>query len=376
MQLMLQIVITDESGISRTEELMTLQKSGDARSDIGLSVSESKQLLNTAQQSVVQLQADEYTHQHIQCPHCLASRRIKGRQKIQYRTLFGVIPVSGLRVYRCRCEESATKTVSLLSDWAGDHTYPSLKYIETRWASMISYEMTTRLLKDVLPVGNSLNASTVINHLCRVAQRLDAESEAHPGFLSGCPRDWGNQPRPGKPLVVGIDGGYVRDRNNKKRNFEIIAGKSFSVGTPADSRRFGFVQKDDCHPERRLMAHLSAQGMQANQQIFFLSDGADNLRELQFGMYPESIHALDWFHITMRLTVLMQYAKGLQASDPETGSKVSALLESSKRYLWHGNVVAALEHIDDCVMYCDDPELSYACLKSLQKHLDESKRLI
>jgi hypothetical protein len=119
------------------------------------------------------------------------------------------------------------------------------------------------------------------------------------------------------------------------------------------------------------MAHLSAQGMQANQQVFFLSDGADNLRELQFGMYPESIHVLDWFHITMRLTVLMQYAKGLQASDPETGCRVSERLESSKRYLWHGNVVAALEHIDDCVMYCDDPELSYPGLKSLQKHLDE-----
>lgn len=103
------------------------------------------------------------------------------------------------------------------------------------------------------------------------------------------------------------------------------------------------------------------------QQIFFLSDGADNLRELQFGMYPESIHVLDWFHITMRLTVLMQYAKGLQASDPATGSKELSLLESSKRYLWHGNIATALDRIDDCVMYCDDPELNYANLKVLQK---------
>lgn len=68
----------------------------------------------------------------------------------------------------------------------------------------------------------------------------------------------------------------------------------------------------------------------------------------------------------------MQYARGLIASDPETGGKVPALLESSKRYLWHGNVVTALEHIDDCVMYCDDPEPSYTGLKSLQKHLDET----
>lgn len=63
----------------------------------------------------------------------------------------------------------------------------------------------------------------------------------------------------------------------------------------------------------------------------------------------------------------MQYAKGLQASDPVTGCKVLSLLESSKRYLWHGNVATALVRIDDCVMYCDDPELNYANLKALQK---------
>ncbi|WP_422615465.1 hypothetical protein [Photorhabdus antumapuensis] len=38
------------------------------------------------------------------------------------------------------------------------------------------------------------------------------------------------------------------------------------------------------------MAQLSSQGMQANQQITFLSDGADNLRDLQFNLYPESQH--------------------------------------------------------------------------------------
>ncbi len=96
MQLTLQIVITDESGSSRTEELMTIQKSGrpGTTSDYRC---QNPLLLNTVQQSVVQLQADEYTQHHIRCPHCLAARRIKGKQKIRYRTLFGVIPVSGLR---------------------------------------------------------------------------------------------------------------------------------------------------------------------------------------------------------------------------------------------------------------------------------------
>ena len=85
MQLTLQIVITDESGSSRTEELMTIQKSGETRNDIGLSVSESKLLLNTVQQSVVQLQADEYTQHHIRCPHrpCCAQNQ---RQTEKYGT--------------------------------------------------------------------------------------------------------------------------------------------------------------------------------------------------------------------------------------------------------------------------------------------------
>ncbi|ECC9557080.1 ISKra4 family transposase, partial [Salmonella enterica subsp. salamae] len=56
MKLTFQIVITDESGSSRTEELMSLQKSGDALNDIGLSVSESKQLLGAVQKSLVQQQ--------------------------------------------------------------------------------------------------------------------------------------------------------------------------------------------------------------------------------------------------------------------------------------------------------------------------------
>lgn len=137
---------------------------------------------------------------------------------------------------------------------AGDHTYPTLKYIETRRNSLISYEMMARLLKDILPVGYTLNASTVRNHLCRVAQHLDIKAESHSGFISDCPRDWGNHPKPGKPLVVGIDAGYIRDRNDKKHNFEIIAGKSFSIGSPTDTRSFGFVQKSDCHPKRQFMS--------------------------------------------------------------------------------------------------------------------------
>ncbi len=81
MKLTFQIVITDESGSSRTEKLMSLQKSGDALNDIGLSVSESKQLLGAVQKSLVQQQADEYIHQNSDVLTALRSAESKANKK-------------------------------------------------------------------------------------------------------------------------------------------------------------------------------------------------------------------------------------------------------------------------------------------------------
>ena len=48
-----------------------------------------------------------------------------------------------------------------------------------------------------------------------------------------------------------------------------------------------------------------------NHNITFLSDGDDTLRQLHLEMSPKATHLLDWFHLTMKLTVLGQYGKGL-----------------------------------------------------------------
>lgn len=91
-----------------------------------------------------------------------------------------------------------------------------------------------------------------------------------------------------------------------------------------------FVHTLEENPKKRLMSVLDNQGMQANQQITFFSDGGDSVRELQYIMYPEAEHILDWFHVTMRLTDLCQFAKGLVLSDPEEGARVTKDLDSAK----------------------------------------------
>jgi hypothetical protein len=46
-----------------------------------------------------------------------------------------------------------------------------------------------------------------------------------------------------------------------------------------------------------------------NQRVMFFSDGGTDIREVQLHLNPEAQHYLDWFHVTLRLTVMGQYAK-------------------------------------------------------------------
>jgi hypothetical protein len=213
------------------------------------------------------------------------------------------------------------------------------------------------LLKDVLPLGDALNSETVRNHLQATGERLEQElgDERLPNLFEGSEEEWEQQPLPDGPITVGIDGGYVRAAH-KQGWFEVIAGKSVVAfrreeeGEVPSAKCFGFVQTYDEKPRRRLWELLKSQGMQENQQVVFMSDGGEDVRRVQEYLQPHSEHLIDWFHITMRITVLQQQTKALQEERPETGADVSKRLDSVKHLLWHGNTEEALERLSDLIM--------------------------
>jgi hypothetical protein len=114
------------------------------------------------------------------------------------------------------------------------------------------------------------------------------------------------------------------------------------------------VRSFDKKPKRRLFDLLQSQGMQANQQVTFFSDGGDTVRTLPEYLKVDAEHILDWFHITMKITVLQQCARGLSrpkapdtASDITDAESLECRLESVKHYLWHGNSIMALDRLQD-----------------------------
>src|SRR6266702_2072360 len=141
-----------------------------------------------------------------------------------------------------------------------------------------------------------------------------------------------------------VTGGYVYSSQQRSRRdgwFEVVAGKSMPAeGSP---KCFGFVQTYDLKPKRRLFEVLRSQGMQMNQPVTFITDGGDDVRDLPLYLNPQAEHLLDWFHVTMRITVMQQTAKSLPetTSDEEMTYEVRAPvateLERLKWFLWHGN---------------------------------------
>lgn len=236
----------------------------------------------------------------------------------------------------------------------------------------MSYGLTANLLREILPIGQAINAATIRNNTMAVSRRIDQElGEEQVFFIDGCERDWEQLPQPDLPLTVGIDGGYVHSSAQRTRKdgwFEVIAGKS--VTAEGEAKRFAFVHNYDDKPKRRLYEVLKSQGMQANQQVTFLSDGADTVRNLQLYLNPNAEHILDWFHITMRLTVMLQMAKGIGAKGDELRESVIKELERIKWFLWHGNVYRALQTVQDLIEDMD-MESPSAKMSVLAKKLEE-----
>lgn len=363
-------ILTDDEGVESTEDIAVFEKDYTRLADLGLTLAESKHLLAELQRQLVEYQINGYLAEHRCCDQCGKKHRLKDYSAVNFRSLFGTVVLQSPRWHHCPCQPHEQKTFSPLTELLPELTAPELLYLETKWASLMAYDVTAERLKDVLPVDDTLNAETVRQHLHKVAERDEAALGTEQFmFIDGCPAQWATLPRPDGPITVGIDGGYLRNWEKKKTNFEVIVGKSL----PRDSadKYFGFVQVYDEKPKRRLFEVLTSQGMQANQQVTFLTDGGETVRDLALYMNPDSEHILDWFHITMRLTVLGQYAKGVANIDADQGETITERLESIKWYLWHGNVYEALEEIEDLDWQAEALELDYQHLAKYVKAVHE-----
>ena len=111
--------------------------------------------------------------------------------------------------------------------------------------------------------------------------------------------------------------------------------------------------------------------MQENQDVTFLTDGGKELRALTELVTPAAEYVLDWFHITMRITVLLQFIRGLAQHDAAKGAELRQSLERIKWLLWHGTLHRAFAAIEDFDSDIDELEVGYPNQRKLARTAHE-----
>ena len=357
MNVHVEVVCITADGTEQRREVLGIERAELAMETLGLSLQEGNALLKGVQDWVVAQQVNENLERQRVCKHCGRRHSTKDAGSTPVKTVFGRVEVPNPRWHRCTCETTGARTFRPTKAWLQGRTSPELLYLETKWASLVPFAKVADLLKEVLPGGDASNQETIRNHLQATAERIEQElgDERQLNLFEGTEEEWEQQPLPDGPITVGIDGGYVRAAH-EQGVFEVIAGKSVVAfrreeeGNVPSAKCFGFVQTYDDKLRRRLWELMKSQGMQENQQVVFMSDGGEDVRRMQEYLHPFSEHLIDWFHITMRLTVLQEQTKALKGERPQTAADVSKRLESVNHLLWHGNTEEALERLRDLTM--------------------------
>ena len=385
MRFSVQVIAQDEGdGTEPTGiEVLAIERVELSAGTVGLKLEEAKAMLAAVQRTIVERQVGSAIAARACCPDCGRRHRHKDMRAITLRSLFGTLHLQSPRWWRCGCHPAPGRTFQPLAELLTERAMPELTFLETRFAGLASYGITARLLGELLPLGRKVHAETVRRAVHAVAGRLEDElGEERLSFIDTCQYDRGQLPHPELPIVVGLDGGYIHSSRQTSRTdgwFEAIAGKVMPDSGKATC--FAYVQSYDTKPKRRVFEALNAQGMAANQPVTFLSDGGEDIRYIPTFINAQAEHLLDWFHITMRITVMANMAKSLKPRPPhpegpddeppvDLAADVATELTRLKWFLWHGNVYRALDTIETIIFDLDDehpPPQQARLLKAVQE---------
>ena len=227
---------------------------------------------------------------------------VKGYYQARFRSLFSDVPVRVQRLLACPCRgEEDAKSFAVL-DLGGDAVAPELAYVTARYAALAPFGKVAALLSELLPISGAQNAGTVRNRTLRVGT---AVVQAHLVETATQPAA-----QAAGPVVVGLDGGYVRNRQGgEKRHFEVIAGKV--IDAAGAQHRFAFTRNGQASTTAAFRQALTAVGVSAETPATVLCDGDAGLWRLQRKVLPGATVVLDWWHAAVRFEHALQSARGL-----------------------------------------------------------------
>ena len=322
----IKLVVEAVSGEAIEHEVATMERSDEiSPATVGLTIHEGKLILESLQKQIVTAQVKQHCANIQSCHGCGKAFRTKGYYQSTLRSVYGNVGMRIRRLHACSCSEAQARTFSSLFTNKNPIT-PELRYLTAKMAALLPFGKAAGFLGELLPLPAQTTAGTVRNRTMKVGRRLQKTAEVFSVSSTTAPGG----------LVVGLDGGYVRNRHPRpERNFEVIAGKVLT--SEGGATRFAFVRNGGVEAMNAVGIALRKCGASETTSMTVLTDGDAGLRTIHRQVAPHAEHVLDWFHIAMKFTNLQQLAKGVSAvTDHGIRSHALAELNRAKWRFWNG----------------------------------------
>jgi len=246
-----------------------------------------------------------------------------------------------------------------------DFAPPStLAYVTARYAALVPFGKVATLLSELLPMSGAQSAGTVRNRTLRVGEKVVQ------------PHSTGTAKRPSAqavgPVMVGLDGGYVRSRHRPERHFEVVAGKV--IDARGAQHRFAFTRNGQAASAAAFRQALATAGAQADTSATVLCDGDAGLWRLQREALPGATIVLDWWHAAVRFEHARQAARRLGAgtADASLAHDAARNLDRAKWCLWHGRWTGCRRKLSALCRWAKrKPIREVAGIGRLQRHVSD-----
>jgi hypothetical protein len=327
------LVAESRSGAETEVEIARIERGTQAGlADLGLRLEEAKRLTAALQAEMVPAQMAASGECRRACEACGRRLAAKGHYGATFRSLFGDVPVRVRRLLACPCRSPGEpKSFAALALGNGAAVAPELAYVTARYAAMAPFGRVAALLSELLPLGGAQHASTVRNRTLLAGSQVVQAHAAEAASPTSRPVTRAAGP------VVGLDGGYVRDRHRSEgRRFEVVAGKV--IDAAGAQHRFAFVRDGQLPASEAFRRALAAAGVNADMPATVLCDGDAGLWRLRREVLPNAAIVLDWWHAAVRFEHALQAARGLGVGTADARLADTAVrdLERAKWRLWHG----------------------------------------
>jgi hypothetical protein len=351
-----------QPGVTTETEVARIERDEQANlAELGLRLEEAKQVTAALQAQIVPAQVTVLSECRRFCVACGSVLASKGHYPVRFQSLFGEVPLRVRRLLVCPCQGDGEAKSSAVLDFGGTAVAPELAYVTVRYAALAPFGKVAALLSELLPISGPQHASTVRNRTRRVGETIGQQQHSTATA------------KPVGPVVIGLDGGYVRSRHGGEgRHFEVIAGKV--VGAEGAQHRLAFVRNAPVAASEAFQQVLAAAGVDADTPATVLCDGDAGLWRLQRAALPRATVVLDWWHLAVRFEHALQAARGLGAGTAEKhlADEAARSLERAKWRLWHGRwpgcrrKLAAL-----CRWMQRKPLRDVASISRLQRHVSD-----